>query len=189
MGRRGVPAEGTLPGEMRKEAPGEEVNLGRRGCLASPRRTQMSARSARLVLRPGLQSLPARELDRPVTQIPPLGSSSSPLTEVHKGLPGTGSCWCGLSPEVSYALEPRSASRVLGVGVGWGLGKGQREAGSFLNSPRLTWGDLSASLLLNTELLCLHLLPQCLLSWNLEGREGLPSPVRVHTLPHRIFWG
>lgn len=78
---------------------------------------------------------------------------------------------------------------MLGVGVGWGLGKGQREAGSFLNSPRLTWGDLSASLLLNTELLCLHLLPQCLLSWNLEGREGLPSPVRVHTLPHRIFWG
>jgi len=75
---RGVPAEGTLPGEMRKEAPGEEVNLGRQGCLALPRRTQMSARSARLVLRPGLQSLPARELDRPVTQIPPLGSSSSP---------------------------------------------------------------------------------------------------------------
>ena len=75
------------------------------------------------------------------------------------------------------------------MGVGGGLGKGKREAGSFLNSPRLTWGDLSASLLLNTELLCLHLLPQCLPSWNLEGREGLPLPVRVHSSASQGFLG
>ena len=40
LGRHGAPAEGALPGETRKEAPGEEVNLGRRGRLASPRHTQ-----------------------------------------------------------------------------------------------------------------------------------------------------
>ena len=67
--------------------------------------------------------------------------------------------------------------------MGWGLGKGKREAGSFRNSPRLTWGDLSASLLLNTELLCLHFLRQCLPS-SKAGRDPLACQSCL-----RVFWG
>ena len=172
-GRADVEAEGSLPGEERSPGRGGDSGPPRPPRLASPSRTQNpdvcptgSSAGPPVTPCPGAGPTCRSHAD------PSLGVKFKLLTEVRKSLPGGRELLAWPPPEVSSALEPRSASRVLGE---------EREVGSFLNSPGPTW---VTPLLPSCSTLSCCIYGSCDPVYppgtSKAGRD-LPSPVRVHS--------